>query len=47
VVEVEVVIPTDLDDAQEGLLRQLAELRGETVAEPRSGLMGRIRSALR
>lgn len=47
VVEVEVVIPVDLDEAQEGLLRQLAELRGEPVAEARSGLMGRIRSALR
>lgn len=47
VVEVKVIMPTDLDDAQEKLLRELAELRGESVAEPKSGFMGRIRSALR
>jgi molecular chaperone DnaJ len=42
-----VATPTELDDEQESLLRQLAELRGEDVAEPRSGIMGRVRSAFR
>ena len=40
--------PTDLDDQQEELLRELAELRGETAAEfaqePR-GFFGRLREA--
>ena len=40
--------PTDLDDGQRALLRELAELRGETAAElharPR-GLLGRLRDA--
>jgi molecular chaperone DnaJ len=47
VVEVVVEIPTDLDDEQEALMRQLAALRGEDVAEPRAGLISRVRSALR
>lgn len=47
VVEVVVVIPTDLDDPQEELVRQLAGLRGEAVAEARPGLFSRVRSALR
>jgi molecular chaperone DnaJ len=47
VVEVVVQVPTDLTPDEEVLLRQLAELRGETVSEPRAGLMSRLRSALR
>jgi molecular chaperone DnaJ len=39
--------PTDLTDEQEGLLRRLAELRGEAVAAPESGLFSRIKSAFR
>lgn len=40
--------PTDLDGEQEGLLRQLAELRGETAPElagVKGGLFGRLREA--
>jgi molecular chaperone DnaJ len=47
VIEVVVVTPTRLDEDQEALVRQLAELRGEVVAEPTPGLLERIRSALR
>lgn len=36
--------PDDLSDEQDALLRQLAELRGETVAEPKSGFASRLRS---
>jgi molecular chaperone DnaJ len=40
-----VEVPTELDDAQEDLLRRFAELRGEAV-EPRSkGLFSRLKSA--
>jgi molecular chaperone DnaJ len=45
IVKVIVDTPTDLDEEQAELLRQLAELRGEEVTEPSSGLVGRIRSA--
>lgn len=47
IVEVVVEVPTGLSADEEVLLRQLAELRGETVSEPRPGLMSRLRSALR
>lgn len=43
-----VTTPTDLDEEQELLLRQLAELRGETapeLADARHGLFGRLREA--
>jgi molecular chaperone DnaJ len=40
-------VPDDLDDAQEALLRQLAELRGEAVSPPEHGLMSRIRGAFK
>lgn len=44
-VQLVVEVPTDLDDAQEDLLRRLADLRGEGV-EPRSkGLFSRLKSA--
>lgn len=47
VVEVQVEVPADLDDEQEALLRNLAALRGETVAAPGSGLLSKVRSAFR
>jgi molecular chaperone DnaJ len=42
-----VLTPTDLDDEQERLLRDLAELRGEDADEPdeHRGLFGRLREA--
>jgi molecular chaperone DnaJ len=46
-VHVVVDVPDDLDDAQEALLRQLAELRGEPVSPPEHGLMSRIRGAFK
>lgn len=45
IVKVIVDTPTELDEEQAELLRQLAELRGETVNEPGPGLFGRLRSA--
>ncbi|MGH9068830.1 MAG: molecular chaperone DnaJ [Acidimicrobiales bacterium] len=47
VVEVAVETPTDLDDEQEELLRQLAALRGEELAPADGGLLHRFRSAFR
>jgi molecular chaperone DnaJ len=46
-VQVVVDTPSDLDPAQEDLLRQLAALRGEEVAPEDTGLFSRIRSAFR
>jgi molecular chaperone DnaJ len=46
-VQVIVDVPDRLDDEQEQLLRRLAELRGDEVAPPESGLMSRIRSAFK
>jgi molecular chaperone DnaJ len=46
-VHVVVDVPDDLDEAQEVLLRQLAEARGEDVAPPEHGLMSRIRGAFK
>ena len=44
--EVVVEVPTKLSDAEENLLRQLAELRGESVGTPHDkGLFSRIKSA--
>lgn len=43
-VRVDVVVPTDLDETTESLLRQLAEHRGEAVAEPHQGLLSRLRT---
>ena len=40
-------VPDDLTDEQEELVRRLAELRGEEVAEASEGLLGRIRTAFR
>ena len=44
-VEVVVDVPDELDDHQEALLRELAEARGEEVAESGQGLFSRIKSA--
>jgi molecular chaperone DnaJ len=46
-VEVLVETPTDLTEEQEELLRKLADLRGEQVAEPEKGLLARLRSVIR
>jgi molecular chaperone DnaJ len=47
IVQMEVAVPTGLDEEQEALLRRLAELRDEEVAPPSAGLLSRLRSALR
>ncbi|HEX9889268.1 MAG TPA: J domain-containing protein [Nitriliruptorales bacterium] len=44
---IEVAVPTDLDDEQEALLRELAERRGEDVPEQGQGLLERLRRAFR
>ena len=46
-VQLVVDVPDDLTGEQEELVRRLAELRGEEVAEPSEGLLGRIRTAFR
>ncbi|MBW3574432.1 MAG: molecular chaperone DnaJ [Actinobacteria bacterium] len=46
-VEVTVDVPTELGPVEEDLLRQLAEVRGDDVAPPDSGLFSRIRSAFK
>lgn len=49
-VHVEVRTPTDVDEEQEALLRELARLRGEeaapAVASHGGGLLGRLRDAI-
>jgi molecular chaperone DnaJ len=47
IVELVVETPDDLTDEQEELVRKLAELRGEVVAEPEKGFFARLRSAMR
>ena len=44
-VRVFVDVPDELPEEQEQLLREFAALRGEDVAEPGQGLLGRIKSA--
>ena len=44
-VQLVVQVPTDLDDAQEELLRRLSELRGEHVEPRTKGLFSRLKSA--
>jgi molecular chaperone DnaJ len=39
--------PTDLSDEEEELYRRLAELRGDAVAAPKGGVVGRIREAFK
>jgi molecular chaperone DnaJ len=46
-VHVVVETPTQLDEAQEELLRQLAAARGEPVAPPETGLLSRIKGAFK
>jgi molecular chaperone DnaJ len=46
-VRVAVDTPTDLSREEEQLLRQMAELRGETVAPPDTGFLSRIKSAFK
>lgn len=45
-VEVTIAVPTDLTEEEEALYRQLAALRGEEVAPPADGLLGRIRKSM-
>jgi molecular chaperone DnaJ len=47
IVRVDVEVPTRLDEEQANLLRTLAELRGEAVAPPASGVFSKLRSALK
>jgi molecular chaperone DnaJ len=44
-VRVSVIVPTELSDEQEQLLRQLAEVSGHEVASPDKGIFSRIKSA--
>ena len=46
-VEVVVAVPTDLSPEQEELYRSLAAAAGEDVAPPETGLLSKIRSALK
>lgn len=47
VIRLVVDVPDDLNAEQEELVRKLAELRAEPVADPDDGLLSRIRSAFR
>lgn len=47
IVRLVVVVPTDLNEEQEDLLRQFAAQRGEDVAPTDAGFFSRIRSAFR
>jgi molecular chaperone DnaJ len=47
IVRATVDVPTELNEEEEGLLRQLAELRGDEVAPAEAGFLSRIRSAFR
>jgi hypothetical protein len=40
-------VPTDLSEEEEEVVRRLADLRGEPVSPPPSGLMSKIRSAFK
>jgi hypothetical protein len=40
-------VPTELGDEEESLHRRIAELRGEDVAPPDTGLLSKIRSAFK
>jgi len=46
-VQVNIETPSDLSEEQAELLRQFAEMRGESVAAPETGLFSKIRSAFR
>ena len=47
IVELVVETPTDLTDEQEALLRQFAEMRAESVAEPDEGFLTKVKSAFK
>ena len=47
VVNLIVATPTDLTDEQEQLLRQFAELRSESVAQPEDGFFSKVKSAFK
>lgn len=47
IVELIVETPTDLTDEQEALLRQFAEMRAESVAEPDEGFLTKVKSAFK
>jgi molecular chaperone DnaJ len=47
VIEAVVDVPTDLSEEEEEVVRRLADLRGEPVSPPPSGLMSKIRSAFK
>jgi hypothetical protein len=40
-------VPTELTEDEEELVRRLAELRGDEVSPPPTGLMSRLRSAFK
>ena len=46
-IDVVVDVPTELSEHEEEVIRRLAELRGEEVAPPPSGLMSKLRSAFK
>lgn len=46
-ITVVVEVPTELDEDEEDLIRQLAELRGDEVAPPPAGFISRLRSAFK
>ena len=46
IVEIVVVTPSELNDEETGLLRRLAEIRGESVSEPvDQGIFSKLKSA--
>jgi molecular chaperone DnaJ len=47
VITVIVEVPAELDEEQEELIRQLAELRGDEVAPPPAGVFSKLRSAFK
>ena len=46
-VHVVIDLPTDLDEEQEALVRQLAELRGEPVGTEGHGFFSKLRTAFK
>jgi molecular chaperone DnaJ len=46
-IDVVVDVPAELTEDEEELLRRLAEIRGETVSPPPSGLISKLRSAFK
>jgi molecular chaperone DnaJ len=47
IVELVVDVPTELSPEEEEVLRRFAEMRGEAVSPPSSGLMSKLRSAFK